>query len=117
MPSTYQSPLSPAPPLRAAAVSPSVRRPRAGGTSEEIGMSESAPETSRPLGEAAVAERGFVQLLTPEGERVHDSDYDVHLTDAEYRSFFRDLVLVRRVDAEATALQRQGQLGLWASLL
>ncbi|WP_084701662.1 pyruvate dehydrogenase (acetyl-transferring) E1 component subunit alpha [Cryptosporangium arvum] len=80
-------------------------------------MSESAPETSRPLGEAAVAERGFVQLLTPEGERVHDSDYDVHLTDAEYRGFFRDLVLVRRVDAEATALQRQGQLGLWASLL
>ena len=80
-------------------------------------MSESAPDTPRPLGETAVAERGFVQLLTPEGERVHDSDYDVDLTDAEYRGFFRDLVLVRRVDAEATALQRQGQLGLWASLL
>jgi len=80
-------------------------------------MSESAPETPRPLGAAAVAERGFVQLLTPEGERVHDTDYDIDLTDAEYRAFYRDLVLVRRIDAEATALQRQGQLGLWASLL
>ncbi|TQS39973.1 pyruvate dehydrogenase (acetyl-transferring) E1 component subunit alpha [Cryptosporangium phraense] len=65
----------------------------------------------------SVPERGFVQLLTPEGERVHDTDYDVELSDDEYRGFFRDLVLVRRVDAEATALQRQGQLGLWASLL
>ncbi|MFI5959650.1 pyruvate dehydrogenase (acetyl-transferring) E1 component subunit alpha [Cryptosporangium sp. NPDC051539] len=65
----------------------------------------------------SVPERGFVQLLTPEGERVHDPDYDVNLSDDEYRGFFRDLILVRRVDAEATALQRQGQLGLWASLL
>jgi 2-oxoisovalerate dehydrogenase E1 component alpha subunit len=33
------------------------------------------------------------------------------------RGFYRDLVLIRRFDAEATALQRQGELGLWASLL
>jgi len=33
------------------------------------------------------------------------------------RSLYRDLVLVRRVDNEGTALQRQGELGLWASLL
>jgi 2-oxoisovalerate dehydrogenase E1 component alpha subunit len=66
------------------------------------------------------AERGFVQLLTPEGERVHDEIYDAYvadLTDEDLRGFYRDLVLVRRVDAEATALQRQGELGLWASLL
>jgi 2-oxoisovalerate dehydrogenase E1 component alpha subunit len=31
-------------------------------------------------------------------------------------SIYRDLVIVRRLDAEATALQRQGQLGLWAPL-
>jgi len=80
-------------------------------------MSESVPVTPHPLGAAAVAERGFVQLLTPEGERVHDTDYDIDLTDDEYRGFYRDQVLVRRVDAEATALQRQGQLGIWASLL
>ena len=59
----------------------------------------------------------LVQLLTPEGERVHHSDYDLDLADSEYRELFRDLVLVRRIDLEATALQRQGELGLWASLL
>ena len=59
----------------------------------------------------------LVQLLTPEGERVHHPDYDVDLADADYRDLYRDLILVRRVDLEATALQRQGELGLWASLL
>ncbi|MFC6239380.1 pyruvate dehydrogenase (acetyl-transferring) E1 component subunit alpha [Longivirga aurantiaca] len=59
----------------------------------------------------------LVQLLTPEGERVHHPDYDVDLTPDELRALYRDLVLVRRVDAEATALQRQGELGLWAQLL
>jgi 2-oxoisovalerate dehydrogenase E1 component alpha subunit len=59
----------------------------------------------------------LVQLLTPEGERVHHPDYDVDLTPDELRGLYRDLVLVRRVDAEATALQRQGELGLWAQLV
>ncbi len=58
-----------------------------------------------------------VQLLTPEGERVFHPDYDVDLTDAQYRELYRDLVLVRRIDVEATALQRQGELGIWAALL
>ena len=59
----------------------------------------------------------LVQLLSPEGERLHHPDFDVDLTDEEYRSFYRDLVLVRRIDVEATALQRQGELGIWAALL
>ena len=59
----------------------------------------------------------LIQLLTPEGERVHHPEYDVDLTPDELRALYRDLVLVRRVDAEATALQRQGELGLWAQLL
>ncbi len=58
-----------------------------------------------------------VQLLSPEGERVHHPEYDVTLTDLELRGLYRDMVLVRRLDAEATALQRQGELGLWASCL
>ena len=58
-----------------------------------------------------------VQLLTPEGERVHHPDYDVELSDEQYRELYRDLVLVRRIDVEATALQRQGELGIWAALL
>ena len=59
----------------------------------------------------------LVQLLTPEGERVSHPDYDISLSDEEYRGLYRDLVLTRRIDVEATALQRQGELGIWASLL
>ena len=58
-----------------------------------------------------------VQLLTPEGERVHHPEYDITLTDAELRGLYRDMALVRRFDTEATALQRQGELGLWSSCL
>ena len=58
-----------------------------------------------------------VQLLTPEGERVPHPEYDIVLTDAELLRLYRDMVLVRRLDTEATALQRQGELGLWASCL
>ncbi|PRY55677.1 pyruvate dehydrogenase E1 component alpha subunit [Knoellia remsis] len=62
----------------------------------------------------------MVQLLTPEGERVPHPEYDEivdRLSHDELRELYRDLVLIRRVDQEATALQRQGELGLWASLL
>jgi len=65
----------------------------------------------------------LVQLLTPEGERVDHvghpeySAYIDDLSDDDLRGFYRDQVLIRRVDAEATALQRQGELGIWASLL
>jgi pyruvate dehydrogenase E1 component alpha subunit len=59
----------------------------------------------------------FVQLLTPDGERVDHPDYSVDFSDEEYRSLYHDLTIVRRLDAEATALQRQGELGIWASLL
>jgi 2-oxoisovalerate dehydrogenase E1 component alpha subunit len=59
----------------------------------------------------------LVQLLTPEGERVEHPEYSVDLSDEELRGLYRDLVLVRRWDVEATALQRQGELGIWASLL
>ena len=58
-----------------------------------------------------------VQLLSPEGERVRHDRYDIDLPDSELRALYRDMVLVRRLDAEATALQRQGELGLWASSL
>ncbi|TDQ55275.1 pyruvate dehydrogenase (acetyl-transferring) E1 component subunit alpha [Actinorugispora endophytica] len=59
----------------------------------------------------------LIQLLTPEGEFVQHPDYPLDITPEEVRGLYRDLVLVRRVDAEAVALQRQGELGLWASLL
>lgn len=59
----------------------------------------------------------LVQLLTPEGERVEHPDYAIDLTAEELRGLYRDMVLTRRFDSEATSLQRQGELGLWASLL
>lgn len=65
----------------------------------------------------AQGEPELVQLLTPEGERVEHPEYAYDPTPEELRGLYRDMVLTRRFDAEATALQRQGELGLWASLL
>jgi len=59
----------------------------------------------------------LVQLLTPEGERREHPEFSYDGTDEDIRGFYRDLILTRRIDAEATALQRQGELGIWASLL
>ncbi len=59
----------------------------------------------------------LVQLLSPEGVRVDDPDYAFDGDDDLVRALYRDLVLVRRVDTEAHALQRHGELGLWAPCL
>ncbi len=77
-------------------------------------------ELTAPVPEVGDGGPEMVQLLTPEGQRVENAEYDEYLkdlTDEDLRGFYRDLVLIRRVDAEATALQRQGELGIWASLL
>ena len=44
-------------------------------------------------------------------------DYPLDITAGELQGLYRDLVLVRRIDFESIALQRQGELGIWASLL
>ncbi len=59
----------------------------------------------------------LVQLLTPEGERVEHPEFPFDLGDDAIRGFYRDMVLTRRIDTEATALQRHGELGIWAQLL
>jgi 2-oxoisovalerate dehydrogenase E1 component alpha subunit len=68
----------------------------------------------------------FIQLLTPEGERVAHPDYTFTVPDelggaaAEgevIRGYYRDMVLTRRIDTESTALQRHGELGIWTQLL
>jgi 2-oxoisovalerate dehydrogenase E1 component subunit alpha len=59
----------------------------------------------------------LIQILTPEGERTDHPDYPLDLTTDEIKALYRDLVIVRRIDTEAIALQRQGELGIWASLL
>ncbi|MBW1602298.1 pyruvate dehydrogenase (acetyl-transferring) E1 component subunit alpha [Streptomyces sp. JJ66] len=84
---------------------------------------KAAPKATGATGATAAAPSGaaaqpeLVQLLTPEGERVEHPDYAIDLSADELRGLYRDMVLTRRFDAEATSLQRQGELGLWASLL
>jgi 2-oxoisovalerate dehydrogenase E1 component alpha subunit len=56
----------------------------------------------------------LVQLLTPEGQRVEHDDYAYTGDDDSIRDLYRDLFLMRRIDFEAHALQRHGELGLWA---
>lgn len=59
----------------------------------------------------------MVQLLTPEGERVEHPDFSFEQSDEIIAGFLRDMIMTRRLDNEATALQRQGELGLWAPCL
>src|SRR5690625_1643197 len=67
------------------------------------------PTAAHPRGES-------VQLLSETGVRKPDERYAPrvsHLDRQDLESFYRDMVVVRRFDHEATALQRHGELGLW----
>jgi pyruvate dehydrogenase E1 component alpha subunit len=67
-----------------------------------------------------VNEQPMIQLLTPTGERLDHPEYSprvAHLDPDALRGLYRDMVLVRRFDNEATALQRQGELGLFPQAL
>src|SRR5690349_182391 len=85
------------------------------------GFAEPEPTPQQVIaGLRATVEDNPVQLLTPEGERVADPTWDQWVTDVDrdaLQGFYRDMVLVRRADREANALQRQGQLGIWVPLL
>ena len=62
----------------------------------------------------------FVQLLTPAGVRVADAQWDPWVADVtgeQFAALYEDLMIVRRIDVEATTLQRQGELGLWPPML
>jgi 2-oxoisovalerate dehydrogenase E1 component alpha subunit len=79
-------------------------------------VSEKAP--GRREAESRPAD--MVQLLDPAGVRVADELYDPLVADVTrdaLAKLYEDLVIVRRIDVEATALQRQGELGLWPPLL
>ena len=67
--------------------------------------------------EAMTALDDTARLLTPEGWRIADPRLDRWVEDidgAALRALYRDMAIVRRMDAEGVALQRQGHLGLWA---
>ena len=74
------------------------------------------PSSGSPVahGSPRDADLDLVQLLTADGRRVEHDHYAFDGGDDQIRSLYRDLLLVRRIDAEATALQRHGELGLWA---
>lgn len=60
------------------------------------------------------------RLITPTGERVADATLDPWARDVDDMllvDLYRDMVRTRRLDTEGVALQRQGQLGLWAPCL
>ena len=63
---------------------------------------------------------GLVQLISVDGQRTVGCPYWELVADVgpeQLRDLYTDMAVVRRIDAEAMALQRQGELGLWAPLL
>ncbi|PWC07232.1 pyruvate dehydrogenase (acetyl-transferring) E1 component subunit alpha [Mycetocola zhujimingii] len=61
-----------------------------------------------------------VQLVRPDGTRVSNPGFDPWVDDVSTEQLidlYEDMVVVRRIDTEATALQRQGEIGLWPPLL
>lgn len=72
-------------------------------------MSDGGPET--------------IRFIDKDGHRIRNEvnlPYDPYvdaLTEEDGQRLYRDMALIRRFDIEATALQRQGELGLWPGLL
>jgi 2-oxoisovalerate dehydrogenase E1 component alpha subunit len=63
---------------------------------------------------------GLVQLISVDGQRTVGCPYRDLVADVgpeELKGLYTDMTVVRRIDAEAMALQRQGELALWAPLL
>ncbi|MBW3085156.1 3-methyl-2-oxobutanoate dehydrogenase subunit alpha [Austwickia sp. TVS 96-490-7B] len=72
-------------------------------------MHDGGPETIRFIDQDGLRIRNDVNLS-------YDPIVDA-MTDEDAQSLYRDMVLIRRMDQEGTALQRQGELGLWPGLL
>jgi len=73
----------------------------------------STPDTDPAL-------RGAVRILTPAGERLDEPEYGALVADVgdeELIGLYDDMVVVRRIDTEAVALARQGELALWPPLI
>ena len=58
-----------------------------------------------------------VQLLAPDGTYTPDPEWPIELDDDQLRELYTLMVVTRRVDREAINLQRQGQLGVYASCM
>lgn len=89
-----------------------------------MGSAQQAATGTRPsagvLQANGVGDGDMVQLLDAGGTRREDGMFSPYIDalDADtLRGFYRDMALVRRFDAEATALQRQGELALWVPVV
>lgn len=84
---------------------------------------KASTQEAGPIGLAGTRvpqDENFIQLISADGTRVTDPEFDRWVEDVSEQdliSFYEDMVVIRRIDIEATALQRQGQLALWAPLL
>ena len=54
-----------------------------------------------------------IQLLSPDGTLTAVDEVPLDITPELCRDLYRHMSLARRLDQEAVALQRQGELGLW----
>lgn len=59
---------------------------------------------------------GMMRLLDTEGTRSGDRELPPGFDTAEVRALYRDMAMVRRLDTEALALARQGELAVWTPL-
>jgi 2-oxoisovalerate dehydrogenase E1 component alpha subunit len=75
-------------------------------------MSTSAPDPATLLPPAEP-----VRLLDEHGSLLEAEGFPLDLKEDDHRALYRWMVLARRVDRQAINLQRQGQLGVYASLL
>lgn len=106
--------------------STAARKPRRSSGAKRPAGAANAAKPAAATAKTHDAEPQLVQLLTPEGVRVDVAEnpdvaefapFVADITTDDLRGLYRDMVMTRRFDGEATALQRQGELGLWASLL
>ncbi|GAB3758094.1 pyruvate dehydrogenase (acetyl-transferring) E1 component subunit alpha [Zhihengliuella somnathii] len=69
---------------------------------------------------AGTAAADPICLVAPDGTRLRHEQFDAAVADVSddaVAELYADMVAARRIDTEATALQRQGELALWPPLL
>lgn len=67
-----------------------------------------------------MTQTGIHQLISADGRSVPDpllSPFVDDVDDQQLQALYADMFIIRRIDREATALQRQGELALWPPML
>lgn len=89
-------------------------------SNHQDGAAVAVGKTAGLLQPNTVTQQEMLQLLDATGNRKDDATFGPYADalDADaLRGFYRDMATVRRFDAEATALQRQGELALWVPVV